>query len=100
MEGSADRDYVATQAPGRILREEKVQEVRGFLEKGVVARWFDPETVQVILEVGLADARKIYDKLRATPSSSAIPTASSSTTRSGSCCWSGSSSPARASTTG
>ena len=33
-------------------------------EKGVVARWFDPETVKVILEVNLADARRIYDLLR------------------------------------
>ena len=64
LEGSADRDYVAGELLRRILREEKTQEVRSFLEKGVVARWFDPETVQVILEVNLADARRIYDQLR------------------------------------
>jgi hypothetical protein len=38
--------------------------VQAFLEKGVVARWFDPETVSVILEISLGDARTIYDKLR------------------------------------
>ncbi len=64
LEGSADRDYVAEELLRRILREEKTQAVRSFLEMGVVARWFDPETVQVILEVNLADARKIYDQLR------------------------------------
>jgi N-acyl-D-amino-acid deacylase len=29
----------------RILRQERALEVRAFLERGVVARWFDPETV-------------------------------------------------------
>jgi hypothetical protein len=63
LESSADRDRVATQLLERILRQESVAEVQAFLEKGVVARWFDPETVSVILEVNLADARTIYDKL-------------------------------------
>lgn len=64
LESSADRDQIATKLLERILREERVVEVQSFLEKGVVARWFDPETVSVILEVNLADARRIYDKLR------------------------------------
>lgn len=64
LERSADRDYVATQLLERILREERVAEVRAFLEKGVIARWFDPETISVILEVGLDESRAIYDKLR------------------------------------
>lgn len=64
MEGSADRDQIATQLLNRILREEQVKEVQAFLEKGVVARWFDPETIQVVLEIDLAGARKIYDKLQ------------------------------------
>ncbi|HNS02512.1 MAG TPA: hypothetical protein PKM78_09045, partial [Anaerolineae bacterium] len=61
---SADRDFVASKLLERILREEKTAEVQAFLERGVVARWFDPETVSVTLEVSLADARTIYDKLR------------------------------------
>ena len=64
LESSADRDRIATKLLERILREERVAEVQSFLEKGVVARWFDPETVSVLLEVNLADARQIYDKLR------------------------------------
>ena len=64
LESSADRDRIATELLERILRHGRVAEVQMFLEKGVVARWFDPETVAVILEVDIADARKIYDKLR------------------------------------
>jgi RecA/RadA recombinase len=64
LERSADRDFVATQLLERILREERVAEVRAFLEKGVIARWFDPETISVILEVELDEGRAIYDKLR------------------------------------
>lgn len=64
LEASADRDRVATQLLERILREERVAEVRSFLEKGVIARWFDPEIVSVILETNIVDARRIYDKLQ------------------------------------
>lgn len=64
LEASADRDYVASKLLERILRHEQVVEVQAFLEKGVIARWFDPETVSVILEINLAEARTIYDKLR------------------------------------
>jgi len=64
LEASADRDRVATQLLERILREESVAEVRIFLEKGVIARWFDPEIVSVILETNIDDARRIYDKLQ------------------------------------
>lgn len=63
LEHKADRDRVATQLLERILREERVKEVQVFLEKGVVARWFTPEVVSVILEVNHDDARTIYDKL-------------------------------------
>ena len=64
LESGADRDRIATELLERILRHGRVAEVQAFLEKGVVARWFDPETVAVILEVDIKDARKIYDKLR------------------------------------
>jgi hypothetical protein len=64
LEAAADRDLVATQLLKRILREERVREVRDFLEKGVVARWFNPEIVSVVLGVSPGDGRAIYDKLR------------------------------------
>jgi len=64
LESQADRDAIASQLLDRILREERVREVRVFLEKGVVARWFDPETIRVILESDMEQAREIYDKLR------------------------------------
>jgi hypothetical protein len=63
LDNLANRDQIATQLLQRILREERVAEVQAFLEKGVVARWFNPEVIGVLLEVSLEDARKIYDKL-------------------------------------
>jgi len=64
LERIADRDFVATQLLNRILREERVHEVRDFLERGCIARWFDPEVVSVIMEVDIAQGRAIYEKLR------------------------------------
>lgn len=63
MRYEGDRDWVAGRLLDRILREQRVAEVRAFLEKGVVARWFSPDVVSVILEVSAADGRLIYDKL-------------------------------------
>lgn len=64
LEAAADRDRVATQLLERILREERAREVRDFLEQGVVARWFDPEIISVVLEVSPEEGRAIYDKLQ------------------------------------
>ena len=64
LESDADRDHVATALLKRILREERAKEVQLFLEKGVVARWFTPEVVSVILEVSAEEGRAIYDKLK------------------------------------
>jgi hypothetical protein len=64
LESAADRDRVATQLLERILREERAREVRDFLEQGVVARWFDPEIVSVILDVSPEEGRAVYDKLQ------------------------------------
>jgi hypothetical protein len=64
LESAADRDRVATQLLERILREERAREVRDFLEKGVVARWFDPEVVSVVLNTSPQEGRSIYDKLQ------------------------------------
>lgn len=63
LEYEADRDRVATKLLERILREERVQEVQAFLEKGVVARWFTPEIVSEVLAVSSAEGRTIYNKL-------------------------------------
>jgi hypothetical protein len=64
LERHADRDYIATELLKRILREESVAEIRSFLEKGVVARWFDPETIGVIMQITPEEARSVYDQLR------------------------------------
>jgi hypothetical protein len=64
LEGSRDRDFIAMKLLERILREERVQEVRAFLEKGAVAPWFDPEVVSELLEVSEDEGRRIYDKLQ------------------------------------
>lgn len=63
LERQADRDSIATQLLNKILREERANEVREFLEKGVVARWFDPEIIRVVLGIDLQQARQLYDKL-------------------------------------
>ena len=63
LEAEADRDRIATKLLERILREEHVKEVQAFLEKGVVARWFTPEVISVILEIGADEGRRIYDQL-------------------------------------
>lgn len=63
LDNLSDRDQIATQLLQRILREERVAEVQAFLEKGVIARWFNPEIISLLLEMNLEDARKIYDKL-------------------------------------
>jgi len=63
LESAADRDRVATLLLERILREERAREVRDFLEQGVVARWFDPEIVAVVLDINPEEGRVIYDKL-------------------------------------
>jgi len=64
LEYEADRERVATKLLERILREERVKEVQAFLEKGVVARWFTPEVVSVILEVSPEEGHTIYSKLQ------------------------------------
>lgn len=63
LETGADRDRIATKLLERILREERVKEVQGFLEKGVVARWFTPEVISVILGIGGDEGRRVYDQL-------------------------------------
>ncbi len=59
----ANRDRIASQLLDRILAQEQVKEVQEFLEKGVVARWFDPGAVSYILDTNPERGRKIYDKI-------------------------------------
>jgi hypothetical protein len=64
LEYEADRERIASALLNSILREERAKEVQAFLEKGVVARWFTPEVVSVILEVGREESHAIYNKLK------------------------------------
>lgn len=57
------QDRVARELLKRILRQEAVEEVRAFLEKGIVAEWFDPGMVSFLLEVTPERGQEIYDKL-------------------------------------
>lgn len=63
FKGSAQRDRVAQQLLERIRRQQEVEEVREFLEKGVVTEWFDPGLVSCILEVTPETGRQVYDKI-------------------------------------
>lgn len=63
FKGSAQRDRVAQQLLERILRQQEVEEVREFLEKGVVTEWFDPGLVSCVLEVTPDTGREVYDKI-------------------------------------
>ena len=64
IDSDANRDFMASELLQRILREEKVFEVRTFLEKGVIAQWFNPEIIGTVLEIPISEARFIYDSLR------------------------------------
>jgi len=48
----------------RLLDEEGVGEVREFLEKGIVAAWFDRGSISYILGISEAKAKKIYERIR------------------------------------
>lgn len=67
VRGLADpgyQDHVARELLNRILRQEAVEEVRAFLEKGVVTEWFDAGLVSCILEDDNPErGQKIYEKL-------------------------------------
>ena len=58
-----DRDEVATQLLGQILRHERAHAVRDVLERGCVAPWLDPGVVAVVLEIDAPAARRLYDEL-------------------------------------
>jgi len=63
FQDTANKDRVASQLLERILAQEKVNEVKDFLEKGVVTKWFNPESIAFIMNIDIDDARVIYDKI-------------------------------------
>ena len=63
FEDPANRDRVAHQLLERILKQARVKEVQEFLEKGVVARWFDPGAVSYLLNVSPERGQEIYDTI-------------------------------------
>lgn len=63
LQNLSTRDQIASQLLQRILREESAIGVQAFLEKGVIARWFTPEIISVILQINPEEARSIYDRL-------------------------------------
>jgi hypothetical protein len=64
MERSADRDLIASQLLERILREERVREVRDVLEKCAIASWINPEIIKALLNVSEGEARALFEKVR------------------------------------
>ncbi len=64
LERSGDRDLIATQLLELILREERAREIRDLLEKAAIADWFNPETIQAIMDVNPEQSRILYDKLQ------------------------------------
>jgi hypothetical protein len=59
----AYQDRIASELLERILRQPGVEEVREFLEKGVVADWFDAGVVSHLLGVSPEEGRAIYEKM-------------------------------------
>ena len=63
FDNDADHERVASLLLGRILREDAAVEVRAFLEKGVVLKWFNPELIGLVLDLPQAEANQVYEKL-------------------------------------
>src|SRR5437016_5828321 len=57
-------EAIAEELLKRLLEEEGVEEVRDFLERGIVAEWFDRGSIRYILGVSEARAKKIYQRIR------------------------------------
>lgn len=61
--GPGFRDRVAGQLLESLLRQPAVRDVQPFLERGVVARWFDPEVIGCVLGISIDEARQVYEKV-------------------------------------
>jgi hypothetical protein len=57
-------EAIAEELLKRLLEEEGVEEVRDFLEKGIVAEWFDRGSIRFILGISEARAKNIYQRIR------------------------------------
>lgn len=64
IESTADREWVASRLLDRILEEEKVRDVRAFLEKGALVRWFNVAVVAQVLQIDEMKAHDLYHRLR------------------------------------
>ncbi len=64
VDPEVSQDHLAAHLLERILREQRADAVREFLEKGVVSLWFTPEIIAVVLQIGAGAARQLYDQLR------------------------------------
>lgn len=58
-----DRYEVARHLLNRLLEQEKVAEVREFLEKGVVTLWFDVEAIAYLLQLPTEKAENVFHKI-------------------------------------
>lgn len=61
---SGTHEFIAQHLLERIMREERLQPIREFLEKGVVAPWFNAEVVAEILQISAGDGLIIYNQLQ------------------------------------
>jgi hypothetical protein len=64
LDSDGDRDRIASRLLDRILKEQRVREVREVLEKCAIAAWINPEIIQTLLGVGDDDARAMFEKVR------------------------------------
>ena len=60
---SAASDAIAEELLKRLLEEKGVEKVRDFLEKGIVADWFDRDSIRSILGVSEKRASNIFQKI-------------------------------------
>ncbi len=64
LDSDGDRDLIASRLLDRILKEERVREVREVLEKCALAAWINPEIIHTLLDVGKDEARAMFEKVR------------------------------------
>lgn len=61
---SVAAEAIAEELLKRLLEQEGVEDVRDFVEKGIVAEWFDRGSIRYILGVSRARADEIYQRIR------------------------------------
>jgi hypothetical protein len=63
LEWDRDRDRIANRLLERILREERVRNIREVLETCAIAPWIDPSIIAALLGVSSTDAHSAYTEL-------------------------------------